>query len=147
MSEVEIRVRAKSEASMRLEAKSRQFTVVVDEPERAGGADEGPHPLEYLLASLCGCLNVLGQMVAKEMNIALSTLEFTATGTLDPGMFLGRSNANRAGFAAIDVAVDVASDAEESTLDEWLQRVEARCPVSDNLQSPTPVTVRLANSS
>jgi len=144
MSEVKIRVRAKSEASMRLEATSRQFTIVVDEPERAGGTDDGPHPLEYLLTSLCGCLNVLGQMVAKEMGISLSAIEFTATGTLDPAMFLGRSGQNRAGFAAIDVAVDVQSDADEAALDEWLQQVEARCPVSDNIQNPTPLTVRLA---
>lgn len=35
----------------------RDFELVVDEPEDMGGTDEGPNPLEYLLASQSGCLN------------------------------------------------------------------------------------------
>ncbi|MFW6262744.1 MAG: OsmC family protein [Thermotogota bacterium] len=41
------------------------------------------------------------------------------------------------------VNVNVDSDADEQTLNKWLETIEKRCPVSDNLENPTPVKISL----
>lgn len=33
--------------------------IVIDEPASLGGTDQGPNPVELVLAALGGCLNVL----------------------------------------------------------------------------------------
>ena len=101
--------------------------------------------MEMLLSALCGCLNVLGRMVAKEQGLSIGRMAFSATGKLNPAGFLGRSTDVRAGFSEIEVAVDVESDEDPARLDAWLRTVESRCPVSDNLIDSTTVRVRLGD--
>src|SRR5690554_7468827 len=38
--------------------------VVIDEPKSLGGTDQGPNPVEYLLAALGGCISILVSMFA-----------------------------------------------------------------------------------
>ena len=117
------------------------FTMTVDEPENLGGTNEGPNPVEYVLAALSGCLNVVGQMVAKEMGIEMKSLSFKITGELDPAKFTGQSEEVRAGYQEINVEIDADCDADEETLEKWLETVEGRCPVSDNLSNETPINI------
>lgn len=56
-----ISVEAQRESATRTTVKLRDFELTVDEPEEMGGQNEGPNPLEYLLAGQAGCLNVTGQ--------------------------------------------------------------------------------------
>ena len=35
------------------------------------------------------------------------------------------------------------TDADEATLKTWIEKVENRCPVSDNLANATPVNITL----
>ncbi len=62
-------ISATSETPTRVQGKARSFTMYVDEPPQLGGEDKGANPVEYLLAALAVCLNVVGHMVAKEMNM------------------------------------------------------------------------------
>lgn len=119
------------------------FEMIVDEPEKLGGGNEGPNPVEYLLGGLAGCLNVVGHLVAKEMNFELKEMEIEIDGKLDPAKFMGKSETVRAGYQEINVKIDVKADADQETLKEWLSLVEARCPVSDNIGNKTPVNLEV----
>lgn len=143
MPSVKFGVTAKSETNMRTEVITRGFRMIVDEPKNAGGSNEGATPVEYLLAALAGCLNVVGHLVAGEMGFKLNGLEINLEGDLDPAKFSGQSTENRAGYSDIRVTIKPDTDADKDTLDKWLKVIETRCPVSDNIANATPVHIVL----
>jgi uncharacterized OsmC-like protein len=130
-----------SESPARVVVKARQFNIVVDEPPALGGEDKGANPVEYLLSALAGCLNVVAHLVAKEMGINLTRLEIQVSGELNTDRLQGKQTSERAGFQSINVNMKVETDADESKLARWLEVVKGRCPVSDNLANPTPVSI------
>lgn len=136
-------VTAKSETNMRTEVLTRGFKMIIDEPENLGGSNQGANPVEYLLAALSGCLNVVGHLVASEMGFKLNGLEIDLEGDLDPAKFSGQSTKNRAGFSDIRVTIKPDTDADKDTLDKWIKEIEIRCPVSDNIANTTPVHIML----
>lgn len=139
--DVKFSVNAKSETETRVAVKARNFTMYVDEPPQLGGQDKGANPVEYVLAALAGCLNVVAHLVAKEMGITLHELSIEIQGILNPARFQGKSYQERAGYKQIEVLINVKADADEKTLAKWLKVVEERCPVSDNLANPTPLKI------
>ena len=96
-----------------------------------------------MLAALCGCLNVVGHMIANEMGFELRGLEFEIEGDLNPAKLYGKRSGNRAGYEEIRVDIIPDADVDEAILDKWLESVEQRCPVSDNLSNPTPVKLSI----
>ncbi len=143
MSDTTFRIHASSESPARMRVSARSFTLVLDEPKQLGGTDQGPNPVEYVLAALAGCLNVTGHLVAREMGFTLRGLEVDAEGTLNPDRLLNRPTQDRAGFKAIRVTLQVEAETDNATLERWREAIEQRCPVSDNLGAATPVEVRL----
>lgn len=139
--DIKFSVIAKSETQTRVEVKARNFTIYVDEPPQLGGEDKGANPVEYVLAALAGCLNVVAHLTAREMGITLQELSIEIQGTLNPAKFQGKSYQERAGYKQIDVLINVKTNADEQTLAKWLKVVEERCPVSDNLANPTPLRI------
>lgn len=132
-------ISATSETPTRTQVKARNFTMYVDEPPQLGGEDKGANPVEYMLAALAGCLNVVGHMVAEEMNIKLDGLTIDIEGILNPAKFQGKSDAERAGYKQINVTIRAKTNAPDDVLKKWIETVESRCPVSDNIANPTPV--------
>lgn len=61
----------------------RDFEILIDEPASNHGNDEGPQPLEYMLASLAGCTNVIINKIATENNITLLDMEVDVVGVCD----------------------------------------------------------------
>ncbi|QOD60777.1 OsmC family protein [Polaribacter haliotis] len=47
------------------EAKMRNHFAVIDEPVNAGGDDNGPTPVEYLLTAIGGCVSITLRMYAE----------------------------------------------------------------------------------
>ncbi len=129
----------KSVTPTRLEGKARQFSIVVDEPENFGGKDSAPTPVEYILAGYAGCLNVVVNLIAKEMNIAIKNLEINITGNINPEKLFGVSDKERAGFRSLNIHLNMKSDASKELLQKLLNQVKERCPVNDNLTNTTPV--------
>lgn len=141
MSDLKFSVSGESSSATQFIAKTRQFTLVVDEPETLGGTDEDANPVEYILAGFAGCANVIGHVVAKELGFTIKNLRIEVSGVLNPERFLGSSNKERAGFKSINLNLIPDTEAPIETLTEWLQIVEQRCPVKDNLQNKTPVRI------
>ncbi|MEF8779342.1 MAG: OsmC family protein [Haloferacaceae archaeon] len=136
-------IQAESETPTHTVVKARDFEFSVDEPEHLGGSDAGPNPVEYLLGSLAGCLNVVGHTVADEMGMSVSGMEVGIEGDLDPAKFLGKDTDPRAGYQDVRVNISVETDADASTVEAWLESVRERCPVSDNIGNTTPLDISL----
>ena len=141
MSDVTIKIEAKSINRKRVEVTAGKFVMNVDEPPRLGGMDTGPNPLEYLLAALAGCLNVLGHAVAREMGFTIDSMLVSIEGNLDPVAFTGRKPGVRLGYQEIRVHFKLETSATKEILDGWAEAIEVRCPVSDNRINPTPVSI------
>ena len=135
------RVTAESQNQTCVKVKARTFEIIIDEPESLGGTNLGANPVEYLLASLTGCLNVVGHMIAREMGFKIEELKISAKGSLNPAKLLGKPSEDRAGFLSISVEMKTKTTADQDTLDKWAQAVEKRCPISDNVSNATQVTI------
>lgn len=133
-----------SESKTKTVVETSNFKLVIDEPASLGGTNKGPNPVEFMLAALAGCLNVVGNLVASEMKFNISSLKINLEGDLDPNKFIGKSDEKRAGYQEIRVKLDIKSDADSETLEKWVSEVERRCPVSDNIANATPVKISLS---
>ena len=143
MADIPLEVTGISKSPARVDIKARQFELIVDEPPEHGGEDMGADPVSYFMAGLLGCINVIGHMVAKEMDLEIRGIELKACGTLDPAKAMGQDTQERAGLKGVKVSVKVDAEADEAILAEWLAKVESRCPVADNIRSATPLEVSL----
>ncbi len=140
--EMKVLVSGKSINPTRMELHAGKFNLTIDEPPALGGTDDGPSPIQVLLMSLAGCLNVTGHEVAKEKGLILNGIDLKIEGVMNPCAFIGCSFEERAGFQQIKVSVD--ADMEGATreeIDAWLAETESRCPVTDNIKADTNVTV------
>jgi len=103
----------------------------------------GVNPVEYFLGSVLGCLNSTGTMVARDMDIDIESLEVTVQGGVNYATYLGKPSEDRPGLQGIEVTMSVEADADEAELEEWLAAIERRCPVTDNVENETGVSVAL----
>jgi putative redox protein len=112
-------VTARWQRGYRADVTVRDFSLVVDEPESAGGADAGPMPTEFLLVSLSSCFALALSHVARKRSIELGPFTVTAQGTYEG-----------AAFSAIDVSVAVDGPVP-TEIDTLLERAERVCYVSN----------------
>ncbi|MEM5538736.1 MULTISPECIES: OsmC family protein [unclassified Olleya] len=141
MSDLKFTVAGNSTSATQFIGQARQFKLVVDEPDALNGTDQGPNPVEYILAGFAGCVNVVGHLVAKELGFKIEKLDIEVSGQINPNKFLGISQDERAGFKTIELNLIPKTDASIETLAKWLEIVEARCPVRDNLSNKTPIKI------
>lgn len=143
MSDLKFRVSAKSANPTKTIVKARGFEMIIDEPEALGGTNEGPNPVEVVLAAFSGCINVMAHLIAQEMNFELRGVEIKMSGNLNPNRLFGKSFDERAGYKGIEVSIEPDCDASPEVLEEWMKAIKDRCPVSDNLSNETPVSLTL----
>jgi len=140
--QVNVTIHAESETASRAKIKAGKFEMIIDEPAPMGGTDLGPSPVQVLLMSLAGCLNVTGHEVAKQRGMKLNGLKIKIEGAMNPCTFMGCSYDERAGFQQINVTMD--TDFENATDEEivsWMKETEMRCPVTDNIKDSTKIEV------
>lgn len=116
----------------------------IDQPEAMGGTDSAPTPLDYVFIALGGCLVTIAKIVAGQRKIALRSVEAEVSGEIDLAVLRGQNTEDRAGFQSITATVKIDADLTDEEKKEFLEEVDRRCPVSDNLIKTTPVTVNLA---
>lgn len=78
-----LRIASYSAVGMRSVATIRDFSVVSDEPAKAGGENSGPTPMEYMLAGLASCLTVTIRLVSEEQRVAVTDLALALEGDID----------------------------------------------------------------
>lgn len=136
-------IQSKSTSPARTEIATRGFKLVVDEPQELGGTNDAPNPVEYILAGYAGCINVVAHLTAKEFNIDLKDLQISIDGDLNPARLFGESFKERAGYQNINVQLKTESKIDEKVKARWLEAIETRCPVNDNLRNATPIQFSL----
>ncbi|ELZ91247.1 OsmC family protein [Haloferax mucosum ATCC BAA-1512] len=101
-------------------------------------------PGEYMLGSLAACYNTVGHMVADEMGFELADLVVSVAGDVDPRVYKGEHDGGRAGYREIRVVLDIDADIDDQTVANWVEMVEKRCPVCDNVFESTPSITALS---
>ncbi len=123
---------------------SGKHVAYIDQPQTMGGTDSAPTPLDYLFVSLGGCLVTIAKIVAGQRKIDLRGVEVQVSGDLDLEVLRGQNTQDPAGFQSITATVTIDADLSDDEKKEFLEEVDRRCPISDNLMRKTPVNVNLA---
>ena len=118
--------------------------VLIDQPRAAFGTDTGPSPLELILAALGGCFGTIGRFLAHQRKIELRGMRFEIEADYDPAGLLGRDKTVRPGFQDVRLRVEIDADLNADEKLEFLQQVERRCPLADNLLNGTRLHTELA---
>lgn len=137
-----VKARAQWEGRYRNALYVRQFPAFyIAEPEKLGGDDSAPTPMETVLAAYNGCLAVVVELVAQEQGIPLDALEISSEGTIDRRGLLG-SPGVPAHFQSVTVNIRLQSPASHALL-ELLQDEVARRSPAHNLLVDAGVPVRI----
>jgi putative redox protein len=139
-----VQIEAKMGPAFTIESTIRDHRVYVDQPKTGGGEDKGPTPLEYLFLALGSCICSIGRIVANQRKINLRGMEVTMEGELDLEGLLGKNHEAKAGFTGIKVFARIDADMSKVEKEKFLQEIDRRCPVSDNLCKLTPVSLEVA---
>jgi uncharacterized OsmC-like protein len=101
---------------------------IVDEPRSLGGTDEGPNPVEFVLAGLSSCASVMIALIAKEIKFSYDAVEFSNTGEIDLRGLMGDENVSPH-FQSVEFDVVFETNESEERIQELKSIVEKRCPV------------------
>jgi putative redox protein len=138
-----VAVRARQVAAFKAEAQAGAHTIVLDQPQPLG-TDAGAMPLQLLQTALAGCFVGTGYIIARQKKLTVREIRVDVHGELDTDVAAGRSNDGRAGFKGLDVSVSVDGDMTDEQKQAFVEEIRRRCPVSENLENPTPVRYRVA---
>ena len=117
----------------------REFTMDMDHPAVLVGADNGPLPVETLLAALASCLTGGIGNIAAARGVTLTKVESVVEGEMDLQGILGLSDEVRNGYREIRVDFTVEGDAPEEKLRQIVEQSRARSAVFDVITNGTPV--------
>ena len=138
-----VSIEAKLGEKFKVEVKAGNHTLYVDQPQAGGGADAGPNPIEYLFTSLAGCIATTARIIAIQKRLQLRGMDIRIEGEFDTEIILGKSKENRPGLTGIKVTLNIDSDMTKEEKETFVEEIESRCPVSDNIANTTPVTVEV----
>ena len=131
---LEVAARSQWQSGVQTHSQIRDFApVVMDEPTVLGGQNEGPNPLEYLVASLNGCKGVMIPLIAKELDFQFSELSFDTTGVIDLRGLMGQPDISTH-FQSLTFSVNIKTDESAERLQALQDAVSARCPVYNLLR-------------
>lgn len=111
---------------LRFEARKRDFTFLVDEPEERGGTDQGPNPLAYFIAGAASCLLNQYATLAIARDVQLTALELSARGHFDRRL--------RGAFEEIIYDVRLSSDASDQAVLDLAREAERMCYAHNTLK-------------
>jgi len=136
-----IAVEAKADDKFQVAVKTADHTLYVDQPVSGGGGGAGPNPIEYLFASLAGCIATTARIIAIQQKINLKGMDIKVEGSLDMNIITGKSRDGRPGATGINVSVALDSAMPEMERQRFFEELRARCPVSDTIAAATPITI------
>ncbi|MFA6167078.1 MAG: OsmC family protein [Gemmatimonadaceae bacterium] len=111
------------EGGVQFAAQVRKHRILVDQPERGGGADAGPSPIELLGVSLGTCVALYVQQFCQSRGLPYDGMRVELQQR-------GAQNPNRIGEFAVKVVLPAGIPAEHV---EMLERVARSCPAHNTL--------------
>lgn len=126
---LEMKTSGKWEDGLKTSVSIRDFSaLIVDEPKSLGGTDEGPNPIEYVLAALSSCTSVMIGLISKEKKFSYQGVAFENSGVLDLQGLMGVEGVSPH-FKSVNFDVIFRTDEPDSRIEELKEEVEKRCPV------------------
>lgn len=113
----------------RTSARAGKHEIVIDEPAARGGSDQGPTPIETMIAALLGCTNVILNRVAEKNHVEVTALSLEAEASFDRrGVMLEEEVA--VPFPEIRLTINLTTPATDSQLGRVKAELGKFCPVS-----------------
>ena len=125
--------------AMRVDSMAGDHMVIIDQPKTMGGKNEGANQMEVFLFALGGCMGTVAAIIANQERINLRKFDVQIQGDMDTDFLLGQTKEGRAGFTEIRVVVDIDADMTDEEKQKFLEKVDFRCPISDNMLNQTKV--------
>ncbi len=117
---------------------------IIDEPIGFGGTNTAANPAEIMMGAIAASIAVTLRGHAALMDIPVGAVIIKIGGALDIRGFFDVEDHVRSGFPQIDIDVRVETSASADALNVLLKRVLRSCPVLDNVQNPTEISVKLS---
>ncbi len=114
-------------------ANIRQFSFTVDEPQSLGGNDTAPNPVEFVLAALGTCQEILYGVYAEFFGVKLDSVKVIAKGDLNLKGLFGLDENVPAGFQHVYYETEIKSRTERNLIEKLVETVEKNCPLLDIL--------------
>lgn len=112
----------------------RDFTFTVDEPERIGGRDEGPTPMEYLAGSVGACITVVIDQLAQRHGLELTGVHTYALARQDQRGLAGTADVQPY-FHTFRLQVCIGTpQTDPAVLRQFAADVEHSCPAVNLLR-------------
>lgn len=144
MADTTFKAAAHSPATLETIITSRTHTFTLDEPKELGGTDIGMNPVEALLGALGACKCIVARAFASKHKIKLNDIVVECSGVLDPDGFLGKNPEAKIGFSSIHTVFRIDADNTREELEQFIEFVDATCPVQDTLTKPATMSHELA---
>ena len=120
---------------------SRMQAIDGDHPAVLCGEDNGPTPVEMLLAGLSACITAGIGNIASMRQIRLHSVETMIEGDIDLQGIFGMNDEVRNGFSGIRATFRISGDASDEMLEKVVRQAIARSAVFDVLSNGVPVSV------
>lgn len=124
-------------------ARVKQHELIIDESSALGGKSEGPNPVEFILASLGGCINVLLVSLASHYDVELEAVATRVEGDLDSDGYMELAPV-RPGFQEIRYIIEVKSPSPRDRIEALAAHAQRICPVKDTLTGVPMVQIQAA---
>jgi len=112
-----------------------------DHPTVLCGTDNGPTPVELLLAALSACITAGIGNIAAMRQVKLEAAETTVEGDIDFQGIFGMDETVRNGFGGIRATFRIKGDAPADVLEKIVAQSVARSAVFDVLSNGVPVSI------
>ena len=106
-----------------------EWIIKTDEPIDGGGTNTGPNPMQLFIASVAACQNEQAQVVAKELSLNISQIDFKVEIDLDLSGFMGEAENSNGSYKNVRLEVVVSGEVTNDEAKTLGQRVDDRCPI------------------
>ena len=123
-----VRASGRRNGAYRTDVGIRDFELVIDEPEKLGGRNAGPTPMEIVTGALSGCFTVTIEMVVEENEIEMLGLDVYCEGIVDHRGLFGTADVSPH-YQSMQVDIKVLTEEPDDRLPALEDEILVRCPV------------------
>ncbi len=102
--------------------------LITDEPDKLGGTDNAPNPVEYLLGAAGSCFAITFEVLASQQGIKLEKVEVDIEADLNAAVFLGLEEGN-GGIVNPIIKLKTVTSATKEQVNEIAEIALSKSPV------------------